>query len=330
MIKIGFDVFGGDNSPFAPIAAATKFAKENKDVELVLFGKEEVINEHLDKSVTNIKVVNATEKIEGNDDPTMAIRKKKNSSIVLGAKALKNDEVDCFLSAGNTGALVAAGVFVVRRLKGIDRPALPGFLPSKNKKTPTLLLDLGANIEAKPEHLMQYAKLATIYLQTVSDMQKPTISLLNIGEEENKGTDLYKETYKNLTESDLNFVGNMEARDILTSESDIILMDGFVGNMVLKSLEGAISFFNQSLKEVFLANFKTKFGALLVKSKLKQVGKQMDYKEIGSTPILGLDKLMLKAHGSSDEKAFYSALVSAKKMIEADLMESIKKGVDNE
>ncbi len=330
MIKIGFDVFGGDNSPAAPIAAATKFAKKNKDIEIVLYGNQEIINRELDSSISNIKIVNATEKIEGNDDPTMAIRKKKNSSIVIGAKALKNDEIDCFLSAGNTGALVAAGVFVVRRLKGIDRPALPGFLPSKNKNTPTLLLDLGANVDAKPEHLMQYAKLATIYLQSVSAIDNPKVSLLNIGEEENKGTDLYKTTHKLLLESDLNFAGNMEAREILTTNTDIILMDGFVGNMILKSLEGAIGFFNQSLKEVFLANFKTKIGALLVKSKLKQVGKQMDYKEIGATPILGLDKLMLKAHGSSDEKAFYSALVSAKKMIEADLMTSIKKGVDNE
>ncbi len=330
MIKIGFDVFGGDNSPIAPIMAAKKFAQENSDTEIILFGKAEIIKQHLDSSISNIRVIDASEKIEGNDDPTMAIRKKKNSSIVLGAKSLKSDEVDCFLSAGNTGALVAAGVFIVRRLKGIDRPALPGFLPSNNKDTPTLLLDLGANVDAKSEHLIQYAKLATIYLQTVTDIKSPSISLLNIGEEENKGTDLYKETYQKLSESELNFTGNMEAREILTSKTDIILMDGFVGNMVLKTLEGAISFFNKSLKEVFLANFKTKMGALLVKGKLKQVSKQMDYKEIGATPILGLDKLMLKAHGSSDEKAFYSALVSAKKMVEANLMESIKKGVDNE
>ncbi len=330
MINIGFDVFGGDNSPTACINAAVKYATENKDVKLTLFGKEEVITPMIPASVDNIVVVNATEKIEGNDDPTMAIRRKKDSSMVVGAKALANDEVDCLISAGNTGALVAAGVFVVRRLKGIDRPALPGLMPSTNRTKPTMLLDLGANIDAKPEHMIQYAKMAEIYMQSVLDVQKPNLALLNIGAEENKGTDLYKQTHKLLKDSDLNFVGNVEAREILTTENDIILMDGFAGNMVLKTLEGSISFFNDTLKSVFLASLKTKIGALLVKGKLKDFKQSMDYKEIGATPILGLNKLVLKAHGSSDERAFYSALKSARVMIEADLINAMKKGVENE
>ncbi len=330
MINIGFDVFGGDESPTACVNAAVKYAQDNQDVKLTLFGKEEEIKALIPSNITNIEVVNATEKIEGNDEPTMAIRRKKDSSMVVGAKALANDEVDCLISAGNTGALVAAGVFVVRRLKGIDRPALPGLMPSTNRKQPTMLLDLGANIDAKPEHMMQYARMAEIYMQSVLDIKKPSVALLNIGAEENKGTDLYKETHKLLKESELNFAGNVEAREILTTSHDVILMDGFAGNMVLKTLEGSISFFNDTLKSVFLANVKTKIGALLVKSKLKNFKESMDYKEIGATPILGLNKLVLKAHGSSDERAFYSALKSARVMVEADLISAMKKGVENE
>ncbi len=330
MINIGFDVFGGDNSPNACVNAAVKFAKENQDVTITLFGKEEEIKTLISEEIENIKIIHAPDKIEGNDDPTMAIRRKKESSMVVGAKALANDEVDCLLSAGNTGALVAAGVFVVRRLKGIERPALPGLMPSKNRTKPAMLLDLGANIDTKPEHMLQYAQMAEIYMQAVVGIENPEIALLNIGAEENKGTDLYKQTHQDLKASTMNFVGNVEARDILTTEHDVILMDGFAGNMVLKTLEGSISFFNETLKIVFLANLKTKLGALLVKGGLKEFKTSMDYKEIGATPILGLSKLVLKAHGSSDERAFYSALKSARVMIEADLITAMKKGVENE
>ncbi len=330
MINIGFDVFGGDNSPNAAVAAAVKFAKENGDVKITLYGKEAIINDLISEEISNIEIVNATEKIEGNDEPTIAIRRKKDSSMVIGANALKNCEVDCLLSAGNTGALVAAGVFIVRRIKGIDRPALPGLMPSTNRNKPVMLLDLGANIEAKEEHLMQYAKMANIYMQSILQVKEPEVGLLNIGAEENKGTDLYKNTYQNLSASELKFVGNIEARDILTTKHDIIVMDGFTGNMVLKTLEGSIALFNDTLKSVFLANIKTKIGALLVKSRLKSFKENMDYKEIGATPILGLNKLVLKAHGSSDERAFYSALKSAKVMIEADLINEMKRGLENE
>lgn len=330
MINIGFDVFGGDESPNACINAAVKYAQENKGIKLTLFGKSEIIEPLIPNELENIVIVNASEKIEGNDDPTIAVRRKKDSSMVVGAKALANDEIDCLISAGNTGALVAAGVFIVRRLKGIDRPALPGMMPSVNRDKPTVLLDLGANIDAKPVHLMQYAQMAEIYLNLVLDISEPKVALLNIGAEENKGTALYKETHKLLSENKDNFVGNIEARDILTTTHDIILMDGFAGNMVLKTLEGSMGLFSDTLKKVFFANLKTKIGALLVKSKLKEFKTSMDYKDVGATPILGLSKLVLKAHGSSDERAFYSAIRSAHQMVEADLMSAIKRGVENE
>ncbi len=329
-MKIGFDIFGGDNSPAANIAAANRFAQYFPDVELVVFGNETIINETIDSSLTNIKIVNAPDKILGEDEPTVAIRRKKESSIVVGANALKNDEIDCFVSAGNTGALVAAGVFIVKRLKGVDRPALPGVMPSKNNPNGVLLLDLGANIDAKPEQLVQYAKMAKVYKEKILNCPNPQVNLLNIGAEETKGTELYRETYNLLKESDLNFGGNVEPRYILETDTDIIVMDGFVGNMVLKTLEGSISFMKNTLKEVFLSSLKTKIGALLIKGKFEGVKKQLDYNGVGGTPILGLDKLMVKAHGSSSEDTFYNALVSAKNMVESNIIEEMKKGVNNE
>ncbi len=329
-MKIGFDIFGGDNSPKQNLEAANKFATDNPEIELVLFGKEEVINEAINSELKNVTVVDAPEKIAGDEEPTVAIRRKKNSSIVVGAKALKNGEVDCFVSAGNTGALVAAGVFIVKRIKGIDRPALPGIMPSKQNANGVLLLDLGANIEAKPEQLVQYAKMAKVYKEQVLNCHNPKISLLNIGDEETKGTELYRETYKMLQASDLNFSGNLEPRYILDTTSDIVVMDGFTGNMVLKTLEGVTGFAKDTLKDVFLANWKTKIGALLVKGKLGDLKKQMDYNEVGGTPILGLEHLMVKAHGSSTTNTFYNALEAAKKMVEMNMIEEIKKGVSND
>ncbi len=329
-MKIGFDVFGGDNSPSANINAANRFAADFPEIELVLFGKEEVINESINQDLKNITVVNAPDKILGEDEPTMAIRRKKQSSIVVGANALKKDEIDCFVSAGNTGALVAAGVFIVKRIDGVDRPALPGIMPSKENKDGVLLLDLGANIDAKPEQLVQYAKMAKVYKEQVLNCKNPKIALLNIGSEPTKGTELYREAYQQLSESDLNFTGNIEPRYILNTDNDIIVMDGFAGNMVLKTLEGSMSFMKSTLKEVFLSSLKTKIGALLIKGKFDNVKKQMDYHEVGGTPILGLNKLMVKAHGSSSENTFYNALIAARKMVDANMLEEIKKGVNNE
>lgn len=328
MHKIGFDLMGGDNAPMANIAAAHSFLKSNKSGELFLFGTEE--HKHLFADNARVSYITTSEVIKSDEEPVFAIRRKKDSSLVVGAKYLNEKKIDCFISAGSTAAIIASGVFIVRRIEGIERPAITGLLPSSTKAKPTLLLDLGANVEPKTSHMMQYAMIANIYMRDVLKVSEPKIALLNIGTESNKGTTLLKETYSNLEQSNFNFVGNIEAREVLTTSADIILMDGLSGNVMLKTLEGSVAFFNTSLKEIFKANALTLLAAILVKSKLMNFKKQLDYKEIGATPVFGVDGLLLKAHGSSDEKAFLSALNNVDAIIESDFINKVKRGIENE
>lgn len=328
MSKIGIDIFGGDNSPEATIEAAQKYAADHPKTEVFMFGKEEIITKMIDESLENIIVVNATEKIDGNDEPSRAIRRKKDSSIVVGAKYLAEGKIDAFVSAGNTGALIAAGIFIVKRIPGIDRPCLASLMPSTSKKRPTLLLDLGANVETKVEHLHQYAKIGSVYMEKVFDIESASVGLINVGTEENKGNTLYKETHQVLKNDDsINFAGNVEAREILNSTTDVIVMDGFTGNMIIKSIEGAASFFGKTLKRAFMSNIITKLSALGVKGKLKAEMSKLDYEEIGGSQILGINKIIIKAHGSSDSKAFYNAMRQAQDSIDAKYIEKIKEEV---
>ncbi|MGL5021641.1 MAG: phosphate acyltransferase PlsX [Mycoplasmatales bacterium] len=324
MNKIGIDIMGGDNAPIAPMNAAIKFANDNKDIEIHGYGTKEVF-ENIQLPLNFIKCI-ITEVITNDEEPAMAVRRKKDSSITKGAKDLKEGKINAFLSSGSTGALVAAGVFIAKRIEGIERPALPTFISSPIKGTLSIFLDMGANIECKPQHLVDYANMANIYAKTMFDIKEPKIALLNIGTEAKKGNQLYQETYKALELENLNFVGNLEPRDLLTTTNDIVVMDGFTGNMVLKTVEGNLSFFGNSLKQIYMTNIFTKISALFVKKKLDVFKKQFDYTEIGGTPIFGIQELIIKAHGSSNELALYNAIVKANDMIDRDFISQIKKG----
>ncbi len=312
-MKIGIDLYGADK-PEEVIGAIKKFTSETGD-NIVAFSKKD---DELGKSIEatkGVEVVYCDSIVEKNEDPAFVIRKKKDSTLIVGVQYLADGEIDAFISAGNTGAIVAAGIFVLKRDGDIKKPALPGFLPRSSADTPVMLLDLGANIYATLENMLQYSDLATEYMQKNYKVQEPTIKLLNIGVEENKGVDLQRETYEAL-KTNPNFKGNIEARDILDADCDIILMDGWTGNIMLKSIEGTVEFMGRNLKQVFYKNPLNKISALFLKKDLKEMYNKLDYRELGATPVLGVNGLLLKAHGSSDERAFYMAFKQAKSILE--------------
>ncbi len=322
-MKIGLDLIGGDN-PLYLVEAINEYVKGNND-EIFLYATKD--NEYLEKLDDNekIKVIYCQSEVSKEDDPSMVIRTKKDSTLVMGVKSLKENKIDAFISAGNTGALVASGIFIAKRIKGISKPALPGFVPKPDGDNPLMLLDLGANIMATKENLVEYAHIASKYVKAYYNIKKPSVKLLNIGEEEKKGTDLYKEVYQELLkEENINFKGNLEARDVLRADCDIVVMDGWTGNILLKSIEGAIEVVGSNTKKVFLKNFKNKLAALTLKKDLKNMSKDLDYRELGGTPILGIDGLLIKAHGSSNKRAFYQAVMQAKSLYESNFIEKLK------
>lgn len=325
---IGFDLHGADKGMEAVIEGLSLYLEQSKsESEFNLFGNKVEADILLKKykldTNSKIKVTNTTEVIENSEEPALALRRKKDSSMVVGANALKKGQVDCFVSSGSTGALVASGVFIVGRTKGIERPAIGGLMPSTTGR-PTLILDLGANVETKPEHLMQYATLGSEFMESVFKVDSPKVGLINIGSEDGKGNTLYKETFYGLKEMDLNFVGNIEAREVLTTDADVLVIDGFSGNILLKSIEGTVAVFNTELKKAFLKNVKTKISALLVKKSLTDMKGNFDYRELGATPIFGVNGILLKAHGSSDSLAFKNAFRSADEMVTSNFLNNLK------
>lgn len=323
-MKIGIDLVGGDR-PELLIDAINDYIKENNEEIYLYANKEDDALKNL-KENERLNIVYCSEKVEKTDDPAMVFRTKKESTLVKGSKDLKEKKIDAFISAGNTGALVATGIFVVKRIKGISKPALPGFLPKQNSKTPIMLLDLGANIAATKENLLEYANISNSYMKNYYGIKNPQIKLLNIGEEETKGTDLYKSVFKELRDNkNINFTGNIEARDILKTDCDIVLMDGWTGNVVLKSIEGAVEQISLNFKGIFLKNLKNKLAALVLKKDIKNMADELDYREFGGTPILGVDGLLIKAHGSSNKRAYYQAIVQAKNLIDENFLSTLKK-----
>ena len=321
-MKIAVDAMGGDNAPKEIVLGTNRALEEFPDLEIVLFGKEQEIKQYL-KASDRVKIVHTDEVILGTDEPVKAVRRKKNSSMVLMAEAVKSGEADACVSAGNTGALMASGLFVVGRIPGISRPALAITLPTVDGKG-FLMLDLGANAEAKPENLLQYALMGTIYSEKVRGISRPRVGLLNIGTEEKKGNELTKSTFDLLSHTNLNFTGNVEARDLLQGAADVVVTDGFTGNMVLKTIEGtALSVFSM-IKEVMLSSWKTKLGASLMKSELSGLKKKMDYSEYGGAGLLGLKAPVIKAHGSSNATAFYNALRQAREMVKYNITGIVK------
>jgi glycerol-3-phosphate acyltransferase PlsX len=329
-MKIIIDGMGGDNAP-SEIVKGCVDAVIEYDIDAIIVGKEQLIKQELSKykyPSSRIQILNADDIITNDDDPAIAIRRKKNSSLVVGLNALKNGLGDGFISAGSTGALLAGGLFIVKRIPGIDRAALTSVYPTT--KGMSLLVDAGANVDCKPEYLKQFAIMGSIYVENVLGKKNPRVGLVNIGTEEGKGNSLAKEAYNLLKNENINFIGNVEARDLPTGEADVIVADGFVGNVVLKLTEGmAISIFS-ILKESLLENTKSKFAAMLLKPQLSEIKKKMDYREYGGAPLLGTKLPIVKAHGSSDAYAIKNGIKQLVQFIKNDIIQTIEKNINED
>lgn len=326
------DAMGGDNAPDANIKGAVN-AINQIQAEVVLIGKEEVIKQKvkefygktLEEISPRLRIQDATETIEMEDIPTLAIKRKKDSSMVVGFKMLKEGQGDVFISAGNSGALLTGATLLVGRIKGIDRPALAGILPAY--KSRLVLIDAGSNTNCKPINLLQFAQMSSIYIRNTFGVEHPRIGLLNIGTEETKGNDLVKESYKLLKEKseelNINFVGNVEGRDAFTGKIDAIVTDGFTGNVFLKAVEGLGKFVKRTLKESLMKNILSTIATLPCLPAIKRFSKTMDYKSYGGALFLGVKKPVVKAHGSSDATLFEYTLKQAEQFVNNKTVENL-------
>lgn len=303
-VKVAVDAMGGDNAPVEIIKGAVEAINESNEVKVFIVGQEAIIDSELAKYSYNhdqVEVVNATEVIETAEPPVNAIRKKRDSSIVVAMKLVHDGKCDAYVSAGSTGATLVGGQLVVGRIKGVERSPLAPLIPTL--KGNTLLVDCGANVDARPSHLVQFAKMGTIYMRDVMGIDNPTVGILNIGAEEDKGNALVKETFpllKNCPE--INFVGSIEARDVPYGAVDVVVCDAFAGNVLLKTYEGVGGALMDEMKKAMMANFKSKIGALLIKKSLKTTLKRFSTSEHGGAAMLGLKGLVVKTHGSSKSK----------------------------
>ncbi|MGV3110553.1 phosphate acyltransferase PlsX [Streptococcus pluranimalium] len=323
MKRIAVDAMGGDHAPKAIVEGVNRAIQDFSDIEIQLYGDEAKIREHLTAS-ERVTIVHTNEKINSDDEPAKAIRRKKDASMVLAARAVKDGETHAMMSAGNTGALLAAGLFVVGRIKGVDRPGLMSTLPTRDGKGFDML-DLGANAENIPAHLLQYAILGSFYAKNVRGIAKPRVGLLNNGTEATKGDSLHKEAYDLLTqEASIHFVGNVEARDLMNGVADVVVTDGFTGNAVLKAIEGTAINLMGSLKSAIKSGgFKAKIGALFLKDSLYQLKDTMDYSSAGGAVLFGLKAPVVKSHGSSDERAIYYTIKQIRTMLETDVVNQL-------
>lgn len=304
-MKIAVDAMGGDHAPQAIVEGVMLAKQDFPDVEFLLYGKETEIKKYVTDE-KNIKIIHTDEKISSDDEPVKAIRRKKTASMVLAAQAVKNGEADAIFSAGNTGALLAAGLFIVGRIKNVERPGLMSTLPIMGQVDGGFdMLDLGANADNKPEHLVQYAVLGSFYAEKVRNVKNPRVALLNNGTEATKGSELTKKAFELLSEEEgINFIGNVEARDLLSGAADVVVTDGFTGNAVLKSIEGTALNMMSLLKTSILAEgVKGKMGALLLKNALRGMKSEMDYSKHGGAVLFGLKAPVIKTHGSTGPEA---------------------------
>lgn len=319
---IALDAMGGDNAPVEIVKGAVRASSQIK-YKLALVGKEDIINAELAKysyDKEKITVVNASEIVENCDVPTVAIKQKKDSSMVVGLNLVKSGEAAAFISAGNTGALLTGATMIVGRIKGISRPALGTLLPTE--KGHTLLIDAGANVDAKAEYYPQFAIMGSVYVENTLGKAEPKVGLVNIGTEEEKGNHIVKEAYALLKQTDgINFVGNTEARDISLGDVDVIVCDAFVGNVILKVMEGFGKSILRIIKKELLSGFLSKLGALLASGSFKKIKGYFDYDSIGGAPFLGLKGLVVKAHGSSDAGAVVGAIKQAESFIDNEIVE---------
>jgi glycerol-3-phosphate acyltransferase PlsX len=305
---IAVDAMGGDNAPSATVEGAVKAAERFANAKIILVGREGEVQAELAKFPSNprVSILHAEEVIETGEVPTTAIKRKKNSSLVVGLNAVKSGVANAFVSAGSTGALLTGATVIIGRSEGIERPALGTMIP--NKAGFTLLIDSGANVDAKPSYLLQFAQIGSDYVRRVRGIANPRVGLINVGAEEEKGNELAKAAFPLLKESGLNFVGNLEAREIPMGAVDVAVCDAFVGNVILKYTEGFAKAMMDMIKEELKSTTVSKVGALMAKGAFKNLKKRFDYREVGGAPFLGLKALVVKAHGSSDGLAFMSAI----------------------
>lgn len=328
-MNIMIDGMGGDHAPEEIVKGAVQAAKEISGTVSII-GREERINEclqDLNWNGDNIEVVNATEVISNNESPAMAVRKKKDSSISKGMRMLKEGEVDAFISGGSTGALLSAGLLILGRIRGIKRPAIAAFFPKIGMNDTSLILDCGANAESRPEYLLQYGIMGSIFVEKVKGIENPEVMLLNVGAEEEKGDPLHKESFELLRNADINFKGNCEGRDVPFGCCDVVVTDGFSGNVFLKSSEGVALAVMKRIKQKMTEGLAAKAGALLSYNKLKEIKKEFDYSEEGGAPILGLKGPVLKIHGSSKANAVYNAILKAVPYVEQDVTALIENAI---
>ena len=311
LVKIVVDAMGGDNAPQSTVKGTVDALNKSQEISVFLVGQEEVINKELEQYTypkERLTVVPASEVIEMAEPPVMAIRKKKDSSIVVGMKMVHNGEADAFVSAGSTGAVLVGGQLVVGRVKGVERPPLAPLIPTE--KGFSLLIDCGANVDARPSHLVQFARMGSIYMENIMGVKNPKVGIVNIGAEEEKGNALVKETFPLLKEcKDINFVGSVEARDIPKGDVDVVVCEAFVGNVILKLYEGVGKTLIKVVKKGMMSSLRGKIGGLLVKPSMKKVLKSFDTSENGGAPLLGLKGLVVKTHGSSKSQEITNSIL---------------------
>ena len=329
LVRVAVDAMGGDYAPLEIVKGAVDAVNSRDDIKVFLVGREEAVLAELQKyqyDASRIEVVNAAEVIEMAEPPVQAIRSKKDSSIVVAMKMVKNGEADAFVGAGSTGAVLVGGQLIVGRIKGVERPPLAPLLPTE--KGASLLIDCGANVDARPSHLVQFAKMGSIYMEHVVGISNPRVAIVNIGAEEEKGNALVKETFPLLKAcDDINFIGSIEARDIPSGYADVIVCVAFAGNIILKLYEGVGATLISMVKKGMMSSFRSKIGALLVKPALKKTLKQFDTSEHGGAPLLGLKGLVVKTHGNSKALEIRNSIIQCVTFKHQQINEKIKAGI---
>ncbi|PZE22492.1 phosphate acyltransferase PlsX [Paenibacillus xerothermodurans] len=330
-MRIAVDAMGGDNAPDVTVSGALAAAREWNDTTVILVGDAERLETLIGKHgarPSNLEIRHAAETIAADDEPVKAVRRKKDASMVVAGRMVAEREADAMISAGNTGALMTTGLLVVGRIRGIDRPALAAMIPTVDG-VGVLGLDLGANMDASPEQLRQYAIMGSIYRNKVHGVSEPRVGLLNVGTEAMKGNELTKAAFPLLEQAPVHFVGNVESRDVLNAPCHVLVCDGFAGNVMLKSIEGTAAVVFSVLKREFMRSVATKLAALVLKPGLVRFRKNMDYSEHGAAPLLGVNGLLLKSHGSSDANAIKNAVRQARIAVQNDVVQSISTEISN-
>lgn len=329
IVRVAVDAMGGDNAPAEVVKGAVLAVNEDERIHVILVGKKDVIHEelkHYTYAEERVSIVPAEEVITNEEAPVMAIRRKKDSSVVKAMTLVKNNEADAFVSAGSTGAVLVGAQLIVGRLPGVERPPLAPLIPTANGVS--LLVDCGANVDARPSHLVQFAKMGSVYMKHVMGIPNPRVAIVNIGAEEEKGNALVKETFPLLKNcNEINFIGSIEARDIPAGAADVIVCEAFVGNVILKLYEGLASTLLSKVKQGMMSTLRSKIGALLVKPALKKTLKTMDTTDYGGAPMLGLKGLVVKTHGSSKSGEIKNSILQCISFQEQNISEKIRNSI---